>query len=158
MNLLIKDSVYFLGLTREPDLVRTEFSKEKTQLYMEQHVASGYLNEFKTQAENSGITDLLSIPIAIVLSCSLYNENKSLPKRTELVEKIIFKTIEKALKKSGVELPKDQIDNLLSMLGKLSWEALLKPSKQLLIRKVKRCTSIYWLTLILLEDMLHKIR
>ncbi len=124
-------------LTREPDLVRTEFSKEKTQGYIEQHLGCGQLTDFMEQVENSGITELLSIPIVVVLSCSLYKENKSLPKRTELIEKIIFKTIDKSLKKSGIEFPSEQIEACLAMLGKLSWESLLKQTQQLLIKKVK---------------------
>ncbi len=96
----------------------------------------GQLTNFMEQAENSGITELLSIPIVVVLSCSLYKENKSLPKRTELIEKIIFETIDKSLKKSGIEFPSEQIEACLAMLGKLSWESLLKQTQQLLIKKV----------------------
>ncbi len=95
-----------------------------------------HTHHFMIQAEKIGIEELLSIPNVVVLSCLLYNESRSLPNRTELIEKVIHETIRKALKKYKLEFSKDKIDTLLAMLGKLSWEGLQRSSKQLHIQKV----------------------
>ncbi len=96
-----------------------------------------------SEANPSGIKDLLSIPIVIRLTCDLYKKNKALPRKREpnwhkLIEEVIYKTIETTLKKSRKEFSKERIDALLAKLGKLSWEALQKPSEQQFIEKVKK--------------------
>ncbi len=120
------------------ELVIAGFSKKNIMKCIELYLGPELLKDFLEKARISGITELLSIPIIVLMCCFLYKENQSLPhSRTELFEKVIYKTIERTLIKSQNKLSSDRIDTLLTMLGKLSWEALQRSSQQLLIKKVK---------------------
>ncbi len=131
--------LYFVEFSKEPVLVKTEFSEEKTQRYITQVLGPKDKQGFMNQAENSGIKELLAIPIAVVRSCSLYKQRKTLPNKTELIEMIVHETIDKELSKYELEVTHDNIEKLalLAKLGKLSWQALQKSSEQLYIKKVR---------------------
>ena len=80
-------SFYFVGLTQTTELVRTDFPRvenieEAIKRYLG-HLGPTHLQKFKNQAEMSGIAELLSIPIILLMACRLYKENKQLPRRTD---------------------------------------------------------------------------
>ncbi len=119
------------------ELVITGFSKENTKRFVELYLGPESWEDFMQQARTSGIIELLSIPIIVRMTCFLYSGNHSLPdNRTDLFQEVVYKTIDRTLLKSKTEFSRDRIDVLLTMLGELSWKALQKSSKQLLINKV----------------------
>ncbi len=128
---------YRLGFNREPDFVGHKLTKEEIQEYIEHILGPENLTAFNIQAKNSGIKELLSISVVLAMTCKLYKENKSLPKRAELMEMVVFETIDKALLNYKLKFSNEKIDNCLTLLGKLSWEALARSSEQLHIHKVR---------------------
>ena len=82
----------------------------------------------------SGVLELLKIPITLLMLCVLYHANQMLPKRkTDIVWEIVKMYINRS-KRRFPEIGK--FDELLFKLGKLSWEALRRKTKQLSINKV----------------------
>ena len=105
----------------------------------------------KTEAEklleeamaNTGIYDLLKVPIILLMSSVLYKEGdkKSLPERkTELYENISeFMMDRSTLKPNNFGCCSSDVPNLKEMLqtlGGFAWEALQNDVRQLLINKV----------------------
>ena len=92
------------------------------------------------QTEETQIKNLLRIPIVLLMTCILYHEHQSLPSsRTDIVWKIILMCIDRStikhLGKKSSEIA--DLEEMLDILGQLSWESLQKDTKRLLIRKVK---------------------
>ena len=91
------------------------------------------------QSERAQIKALLRIPIVLLMVCILYHENQSLPSsKSDIVWKVIVMCIDRStikhLGKKSNEIA--DLDDLLDILGQLSWESLQRNTKQLLIRKV----------------------
>ena len=110
-------------------------SQENIRRYIERHLEDRETAESLMEAaERSRIFDLLRIPIIALMLCILYKERKQLPRtQTEIIWEIIQIYIKRA-KEKGVELPNEE--EMLYVLGELSWEALRRNTHQLLIRKV----------------------
>ena len=102
--------------------------------------ADKFLEEAKTKA---GLYELLNVPIILLISSVLYNENeqKSLPERkTELYENLYQFVMDRStLKPHNFGCVSSEVPNLQDMLqtlGKFAWEALQRDVRQLLINKV----------------------
>ena len=91
-------------------------------------------DDFLEKCNESEVDDLLRIPIVLLMLCVLYHANDALPKRrTDIVFGIIKMYINRAKKRfSKIK----DFEELLCKLGKLSWEALQRNTRQLLISKV----------------------
>ena len=95
--------------------------------------------EMLKMAKESNIYNLLSVPIILLMACTLYNEHGKLPKsRTEIFRLIYTYVMDRStLKHFGCkasELP--ELDNMLRILGQFAWEALQNDVRQLLLTKV----------------------
>ena len=92
--------------------------------------------EMLQQAKNVGIYDLLNVPIVMLMACTVFFEKKSLPKtRTEIVGTIFRLAMDRStLKTFGTRSEEvRELDNLLYILGEISWSCLQKNVQQLLI-------------------------
>ena len=92
------------------------------------------------QAKKAELDELLRIPIILLMVCVLYSNEQSLPDtKTGIVWAIIKMCMDRSTlrhlgkKSSDIE----NLDELLFVLGKLSWLALQRETKQLLIKKVR---------------------
>ena len=91
-------------------------------------------------AKMVGIDELLRIPIILLMVCVLYSNEQSLPDtKTGIVWAIIRVCMDRSTlrllgkKSSDIE----NLDEMLFILGELSWLALQRKTKQLLIKKVR---------------------
>ena len=96
------------------------------------------------QAKETGIDNLLHVPVILLMVCAIFIESKELPKtKTDIVRKIFRLAMDRSTlktfdaKSDGVK----QLDEILCTLGKFSWEALQDDVQQLLLDKVKLCCS-----------------
>ena len=94
---------------------------------------------FLAQAEETELSSLLHVPIILLMSCTVFISNMSLPhSKTKLYgdifDLIMDRTTLKTYGCKSSDIP--HIAQLLSILGKLSWEALQKDTGQLLLNKV----------------------
>ena len=103
--------------------------------------ADKFLEEAKTKA---GLYELLNVPIILLITSVLYNENKekTLPgPKTELYENLYeFIMDRSALKPNNFGCYSSKVPHLQDMLqamGRFAWEALQNDVRQLLINKVK---------------------
>ena len=95
--------------------------------------------ELIEQARKSGIYNLLSTPILLLMVCVLFNEHKSLPQsRTKIYQTIFELTMDRTTLKTMKCKSADvqNIEQMLKVLGKFSWQALQNDVRQLLINKV----------------------
>ena len=98
-------------------------------------------DDFLEKCNESEVDDLLYIPIVLLMLCVLYHASETLPKRkTDIVFGIIKMYINRAKKR--FPQMKD-FEEILFKLGKLSWEALQRNTKQLLISKVSKTHFIH---------------
>ena len=103
--------------------------------------ADMFLEEAKTKA---GLYELLNVPIILLISSVLYNENeqKTLPEqKTELYENLYQLIMDRStLKPHNFGCYSSEVPNIQSMLqtlGRFAWEALQRDVRQLLINKVR---------------------
>ena len=92
------------------------------------------------QVKNSGIEDLLKVPIILLMVCTLFLEKKKLPEnKTEIVGTIFKLAMDRGtLKSFGLRSSEAEIfEESLMTLGELSWQALQKDVQQLLLNKVR---------------------
>ena len=97
----------------------------------------------ETARTNTQIYELLEVPIILLITSVLYNDNdkKSLPEsRTKLYEDLYELLMDRStLKPHNFGCYSSKVPNLqamLQILGKFAWEALQNDIKQLLINKV----------------------
>ena len=118
-----------------------------------QECASKYLqsedraSDLLHQTKEAKISELLRIPIVLLMVCILYHEHQSLPSsKTDIVWKIITMCMDRStlkhLGKKSSEIT--DLDEMLDILGQLSWESLQKDTKKLLIQKVNNLKSLKW--------------
>ena len=111
-----------------------------------QECASKYLqsedraSDLLHQTKEAKISELLCIPIVLLMVCILYHEHQSLPSsKTDIVWKIITMCMDRStlkhLGKKSSEIA--DLDELLDILGQLSLESLQRDTKKLLIQKVR---------------------
>ena len=99
--------------------------------------------EMLEQAEETGIKDLLGIPIILVMTVVIFIQEKSLPKSKTGIYKTIFQLVidRTTLKTFGCKSEAiSNLEDLLHMLGEFSWNALQDDVQQLLLKKVKKIT------------------
>ncbi len=102
--------------------------------------------EFLTQAEKASLHGisaldggLLHVPIILLMACTIFRENSSLPNSKtgifgQIIQMSISRTTLKTMGRSAGEIL--NLDELKLLLGKLAWFALQRNTKQLLIYKV----------------------
>ena len=96
------------------------------------------------QAKETGIDNLLHVPIILLMVCTIFIESKELPKtKTDIVRKIFKLAMDRSTlktfntKSDGV----NELDKILYTLGEFSWKALQDDVQQLLLNKVKLSCS-----------------
>ena len=90
-------------------------------------------------ARESGLYDMLSKPIILLMVCVLFQSTQKLPKsQTEVVANIMEMYMDRSSIKHFGRKTKDiaGLENLLYRLGELSWASLKRNRKQLLLQKV----------------------
>ena len=95
---------------------------------------------FLTQAAETELSSLLHVPIILLMSCTVFISNMSLPHSKTKLYGDIFRLImdRTTLKTFGcksTDIP--NIEQWLSILGKLSWKALQNDTQQLLLNRVQ---------------------
>ena len=119
--------------------------KECASKYLE---SKNKADELMKQTDKTDISELLRIPIILLMVCFLYYQNHALPStKTDIVKKIIWMLIDRAtLKHFGKKADETpNLEEMLNGLGQLSHEASQRYAKQLLIKKVRHmCNLISW--------------
>ena len=95
--------------------------------------------EMLEAARETGLYDLLHIPVILLMVCVLFRQTRSLPKSlTKVMERIIDLCIDRsAMKHLGKRRSEiEGLDEMLFKLGELSWNTLKRPVQQLLLSKV----------------------
>ena len=113
-----------------------ESIREYAKIYLE---SEDKCTDLLQRAHNAGIYELLRIPIILLMVCVLYYSTEELPdNKTKIIWKLILMCIDRsALKHLGMKSSEiTNLNEMLYVLGKLSWEALQKDTEQLLINKV----------------------
>ena len=88
------------------------------------------------QAKNVGISDLLRVPIILLMTCVVYDEKQILPNRkTDLVKTIVEVSMNRTALKIINRKSQDMQSNEIIFLGKFSWQSLQSDVKQLLLQK-----------------------
>ncbi len=129
----------------------TGFSYKNIIKCAEQYLGSNQsCQEFLSQAEQASMhhckeygsyEGLLRIPIILLMACTVFRENKSLPSSKaglfkQVVHMCISRTTLKTMGKTAGEV--ENLHELMIKLGKLAWTALTRGSKRLLIFKVNK--------------------
>ena len=81
---------------------------------------------------------LLRIPIMLLMTCFIYEENHSLPKTRTDILKTLYTLLgqRSAIKTSGTAIDeKEAFENTVSKLGKLAWDALKRD--ELILERVR---------------------
>ena len=117
------------------------FSEEKIKEYAAKFLESKEdSEELVEQAQESRISDILSIPIILQMLCVLFTNVDSLPEtRTAIIWAVVKRCINCAfLRLNGLKphLTDSQIHEILVKLGSLAWKSLQGNVKQLLLNKV----------------------
>ena len=120
-------------------------SQKNIQQYIERYLDRKKAESLMKAAKKSRISGLLWTPIIALMLCILYEERKQLPRTQAEIIKAIIQIYIKRAKEKGVELPNE--DEMMCILGQLSWEALRRKTHQLLIKKV-----IYFSNILLLHN------
>ena len=96
-------------------------------------------SDILVQAKKCGIDALFHVPIILLMVCTLFVEEKMLPRqKTELVGTIFKLTVTRGQHKTGQKpMDNDTINDILFVLGMFSWKALQSYVGQLLLDKVK---------------------
>ena len=91
------------------------------------------------KSRESGIDQLLRIPIILLMVCVLYFVTDDLPtSKTQIVWRIIKMCMDRSTLKNLGKVSSEIVElaEMLYVLGELSWLALQRDTKQLLIKKV----------------------
>ena len=122
------------------ELVIEGFSPENIEKCSIQYLLSEENSKiFLAQAEETELSALLHVPIILLMSCTVFISNISLPNsKTELYGDIFYLIMDRStLKTFGCKSSDfSNIEQCLSILGKLSWKALQIDTRQLLLNKV----------------------
>ena len=120
------------------------FSEENIKLCSSKYLQSEEKShKLLQQANQTGIGDLLRIPIILLMTCVVYDEKKILPnKKTELVKTIFEMFMNRTTLKSSNRKSYNVESIEMIVLGKFSWQALQNDVNQLLLNKV-RCDNHY---------------
>ena len=122
------------------ELVIEGFSPENITKCSIQYLLSDEITDkFLTQARQTELSALLHVPIILLMGCTVFISNMSLPNSKtklygDIFDLIMDRTTLKTFGCKSSDIP--NIGQWLSILGKLSWEALQKGTGQLLLNKV----------------------
>ena len=122
------------------ELVIEGFSRKNIEKCSIQYLISEETRQkFLNQAVETKLFDLLHVPIILLMSCTVFISNMSLPHlKTKLYgdifDLIMDRTTLKTFGCKSSDVP--NIEQCLSILGKLSWKALQNDTRQLLLNKV----------------------
>ena len=140
-----KDFTENIRKKMDGEVVIEGFSEENIKKCCSQYLSSEQETEILLEEakKKAHIYELLKVPIMLLMTSVLYNENeqKSLPeRRTELYENLYeFVTDRSTLKPHNFGCYSSDIPNIQTMLqtlGKFAWEALQNDVRQLYIEKV----------------------
>ena len=117
------------------------FSEQKIKEYATKFLESEEdSEELVEKAQESRITDILSIPIILQMLCVLFAHDDSLPEtRTDIIWALVKRCIDCSfLRLNGTKshLTASEIHKILVKLGSLAWKSLQSNVKQLLLNKV----------------------
>ena len=114
------------------------FSEENIRLCTSKYLQSKERsNRLLQQANQTGIDDLLRVPIVLLMTCVVYDEREMLPnKKTKLVQTIFEMFMKRTTLKSSSRKSYDVESIELILLGKFSWHSLKNDVNQLLLNKV----------------------
>ena len=105
--------------------------RECTQRYLEDEEKA---EDFLWKAKWYEVYKLLKIPILLLMTSNIYIENETLPRnRSKIIKDIIDMYILRAYER-GIHL--EDTDQMLLLLGELSYEASQRDTQKLLLRKV----------------------
>ena len=144
----------FLILTSRPGYVSEEVKREMEGEIIIEGFSEKNISKYSTkyhgskdkseamlkQARQSGIRDLLYVPIILLLVCFLFQQDSSLPAtQTELFQAVFTMVVHRLVHRNRDRKFADQeyVDNLFLTLGRVSWEALQCTTGKLLLRKVR---------------------
>ena len=97
----------------------------------------GEARKLIAKTRDRDMMDILTIPIMLQMVCELYTVGRDLPQTKMDIMKSIFDfSFERATQKTGQALSDEKKDEILLELGRLSWEALGKETRQLILNKV----------------------
>ena len=118
------------------------FSEINIQMYIELYLGSKEKADvLLKQAKKTGIDILLHIPIILLMVCSIFVERKELPNnKTDIVGEIFQQAMNRSTLKtfdSCMSESTEELDRIMSLLGKFSWKALQNDVKQTLLDKVR---------------------
>ena len=123
------------------ELVIEGFSSENIEKCSIQYLLSEENSQmFLSEAEETGLFALLHVPIILLMSCTVFISNMSLPHSKKQLYGDIFRLIMdrttlKTFRCKSVDIP--NIEQWLNIIGKMSWKALQNDTRQLLLDKVK---------------------
>ena len=123
------------------EIVIEGFSQENIKKCSIQYLVSEENRQkFLSQAVETKLFDLLHVPIILLMSCTVFISNMSLPHSQtklygDIFDLIMDRTTLKTFGCKSSDIP--NIDHSLSILGKLSWKALQNDTRQLLLNKVE---------------------
>ena len=120
------------------------FSEENIKLCSSKYLQSEEKSDkLLQQAKDTGIDDLLRVPITLLMTCVVYDEKEMLPNRkTELVKTIFEMFMNRTTLKSFNRKSYDVESVEMIVLGKFLWQSLQNDVNQLLLNKV-RCDKHY---------------
>ena len=126
----------------------TGFSKESIQKYAALYLESEELaKDLIDKATIMKIQNLLRIPILLLMTCIVYEEDEhQLPgTQIEIISRMMEILMDRSTLKHFGKEAKDIVglENLLYKLGELSLEALQRDTKQLLLSKVNAILLLY---------------
>ena len=95
---------------------------------------------FLTQSEETELSALLHVPIILLMSCTVFISNMSLPHSEtqlygDIFDLVMDRTTLKTFGCKSADIP--NIEQWLNILGNLSWKALQNDTQQLLLDKVE---------------------
>ena len=89
------------------------------------------------KAKSRYMMDILTIPIMLQMVCELYAAGKDLPEtKMDIMRSIFDFCFDRASQKTGQTWSDEMKNELLFKLGRLSWKALTKEERQLILDKV----------------------
>ena len=142
----------FVLVTSRPDHVNKKFKhkmeeiqlrglddaevKKCTERYLDRDQGSKMSKKFQNRAAEHGISNLLKVPILLLMLCVLFVEKEtSLPSsKAEIIKELINIYIMRA-EERGEEFGEDK-EQMLKKLGELSYNASQRKTKQMYIDKV----------------------
>ena len=119
------------------EIIIEGFSDDQIRESFTKYLGKTLSTEMLIQAKQTGIYDLLRVPVILTMTTTLFSRQKSLPRSKtylygNITEMVVKRTTFKNFN-SSLKVP--QLGNLLDKLGELSWKALR--NNELWLKKVR---------------------